>query len=96
MNQPLLSPPARMGRPRANDRRTIEGIVYILTTGCRWQDLAREYGAPMTVWRRGTAPAHLADDAHPLPVLASLIDVWNRALVNWLRVGRPGAALVVQ
>jgi transposase len=44
--------PARTGRPRANDRRTIEGILYILITGCRWQDLPREYGAPTTLWRR--------------------------------------------
>ena len=50
--RPLLPPPARTGRPRADDRRTIEGIVYILITGCRWQDLPREYGAPTTVWRR--------------------------------------------
>src|SRR5258706_2239135 len=50
--QPLLPPPARTGRPRADDRRTIEGIVYILITGCRWQDLPREYGAPTTVWWR--------------------------------------------
>ena len=50
--QPLLPPPARTGRPRANDRRTIEGILYILITGCRWQDLPHEYGAPTTVWRR--------------------------------------------
>jgi transposase len=50
--QPLLPLPARTGRPRADDRRTIEGIAYILTTGCRWQDLPREYGAPTTVWRR--------------------------------------------
>jgi transposase len=49
---PFLSPPARTGRPRADDRRTIEGILYILITGCRWQDLPREYGAPTTVWRR--------------------------------------------
>jgi transposase len=47
-----LPPPARTGRPRANDRRTIEGILYVLITGCRWQDLPREYGAPTTVWRR--------------------------------------------
>jgi transposase len=26
--------------------------LYILITGCRWQDLPREYGAPTTVWRR--------------------------------------------
>jgi transposase len=50
--QPLLPPPAPTGRPRANDRRTIEGVLYILITGCRWQDLPREYGAPTTVWRR--------------------------------------------
>jgi transposase len=50
--QPLLPPPARTGRPRADDRRTIEGIVYVLTTGCRWQDLPAEYGAPATAWRR--------------------------------------------
>jgi transposase len=24
----------------------------VLITGCRWQDLPREYGAPTTVWRR--------------------------------------------
>jgi hypothetical protein len=24
----------------------------MLITGCRWQDLPREYGAPTTVWRR--------------------------------------------
>jgi transposase len=50
--QPLLPPPAHTGRPRANDRRTIEGILYILITGCRWQDLPREYGARTMVWRR--------------------------------------------
>lgn len=50
--QPLLPPPARTGRPRADDRRTVEGILYVLITGCRWQDLPHEYGAPTTVWRR--------------------------------------------
>jgi transposase len=49
---PLLPPPARTGRPRADDRSTIEGILYILITGGRWQVLPREYGAPTTVWRR--------------------------------------------
>ncbi len=48
----LLPPATRTGRPRADDRRTIAGILYILITGCRWQDLPREYGAPTTVWRR--------------------------------------------
>src|SRR5262245_31519180 len=50
--QPLLPPPAHTGRPRANDRRTIDGILYVLITGSRWQDLPGQYGAPTTVWRR--------------------------------------------
>ena len=49
---PLLPPLARTGRPRAPDRRSVEGILYVLITGCRWQDLPREYGAATTVWRR--------------------------------------------
>jgi transposase len=50
--QPLLPPSARTGRPRADDRRTVEGICSVLITGCRWQDLPREYGAQTTMWRR--------------------------------------------
>ncbi len=40
------------GRPRADDRRTLNGILYILKTGCAWQDLPQEYGSPTTCWRR--------------------------------------------
>ena len=50
--QPLLPPPARTGRPRADDRQTINGILNVLITGYQWQDLPREYGAPTTVLRR--------------------------------------------
>lgn len=50
--QLLLPSPARTGRPRADDRRTIEGILYVLITGCRWQDLPYDYRAATTVWRR--------------------------------------------
>jgi hypothetical protein len=36
--------PSRLGRPRADDRRTVNGILFVLRTGCRWHDLPREYG----------------------------------------------------
>ena len=54
-NRPSSAPSCRLQPDRAtaaDDRRTIEGILYILITGCRWQDLPREYGAPTTAWRR--------------------------------------------
>jgi transposase len=28
-----------MGRPRADDRRCLNVILYVLITGCRWNDL---------------------------------------------------------
>ena len=51
--QPLLPPRAPTGRPRADDRKTINGILYVLKTGCRWEDLPPErYGSSTTCWRR--------------------------------------------
>ncbi len=60
--EPLLPPPARTGRPRANDRRTLEGILSVLSTGCRWHDVPREYGAPTTVWRRLRRPRRWGEE----------------------------------
>src|SRR5437588_7862790 len=50
--EPHLPAPKRTGRPRAADRSTLEGILYILRTGCRWCDVPREYGSATTLWRR--------------------------------------------
>jgi transposase len=50
--QPLLPRTNRRGRRRADDRRTINGILYVLKTGCRWKDMPREYGGKTTCWRR--------------------------------------------
>ena len=50
--KPLLPPRQKRGRPRANDRKTLNGILYVLRTGCRWEDVPREYGSPSTYWRR--------------------------------------------
>ena len=40
------------GRPRANDRKVLEGILWILRSGARWQDLPEEFPSPATCWRR--------------------------------------------
>lgn len=50
--RPLLPEPGRMGRPRAPDRKVVEGILYVLRTGCRWKDMPRKFGAAVTAWRR--------------------------------------------
>jgi transposase len=40
------------GRPRADDRACLEGILWVLRTGARWRDLPPEYPSPATCWRR--------------------------------------------
>jgi transposase len=50
--KPFLPPKARVGRPRADDRLTIDGILYVLTTGCRWMDMPIRYGSYKTAWKR--------------------------------------------
>jgi Putative transposase of IS4/5 family (DUF4096) len=52
--EPHLPPPARTGRPRNDDDRiTINGIIYVLTTGCRrWMGMPDRYGPHKSVWER--------------------------------------------
>src|ERR1700753_645002 len=40
------------GRPRADDRRCLEGILWILWTSAYWEALPAEYGSRSTVHRR--------------------------------------------
>jgi transposase len=42
----------RAGRPRVEDRRCLEGILWILWTGSQWSELPRRYGSSSTCWRR--------------------------------------------
>lgn len=42
----------RRGRPRADDRRTLDGVLYVLRNGCRWEDMPRTFGSAVTCWRR--------------------------------------------
>jgi transposase len=50
--RPLLPPRSRVGRPRADNRVVLNGILYVLTTGCRWMDMPLEYGSYRTARRR--------------------------------------------
>ena len=54
---PLLPPPRpkkKPGRPRADDRASLEAIVFVLRSGIPWEMLPRkQFGlSGMTAWRR--------------------------------------------
>jgi len=38
-----------VGRPRANSRKMLNGIFWIIRTGAQWSNLPRVFGAPTTV-----------------------------------------------
>src|SRR3712207_5557235 len=56
--EPLLPPVRRPGpkggRPPVENRPALTGILFVLKTGLRWEDLPRELGcgSGMTCWRR--------------------------------------------
>lgn len=41
--QPFLPDKAKTGRPRAHNREVINGILYALSTGCRWDDIPHDF-----------------------------------------------------
>ena len=52
---PLLPRPRKHrkgGRPWIENRRVLEGILWILRSGARWQDMPEKYPHPSTCWRR--------------------------------------------
>jgi putative transposase len=46
-----LDPPARTGRPRVDQRKALDGLIYHLRTGCQWNALPREFGDDSSVHR---------------------------------------------
>jgi transposase len=50
--KPHLPPQPITGRKRADDRKVINGILFVLITGCRWGDMPASYGSRATAWRR--------------------------------------------
>lgn len=49
---PKASVTARGGRPRYEDRAILQGIFWVLRTGCPWRQIPSHYGSPATCWRR--------------------------------------------
>jgi hypothetical protein len=49
---PELKRNPKGGRPPIDNRLILEGILWILRTGARWQDLPDQYPSPSTCWRR--------------------------------------------
>ena len=49
---PAHPPSPKGGRPRADDRECLEGLLWLLRTGARWQDIPIDLPSGSTCWRR--------------------------------------------
>jgi putative transposase len=49
---PSEKPNNTIGRPFVPFRKVVDGILYILRTGCQWKMLPKEYGSGSTCHRR--------------------------------------------
>ena len=87
-----------MGRPRVPDRAVLAGIVFVLSTGIRWNDLPLELGcgSGTTCWRRLRAwqRAGVWHELHRVVLdrlgQAGVLD-WSRAAVDSVSVrAKPG------
>jgi transposase len=46
------SGPGKSGRPRADELKTFNGIMWVLRSGARWKDMPKEFGSYQTCHRR--------------------------------------------
>ena len=54
MIQPLIPKQIGPGKPRADDRETLDAILYVMSAGCRWENLEKTLYSHhySTAWRR--------------------------------------------
>ena len=78
---PLL-PNRRMGRPRVDDRRVLNGMVWKIRSGAPWRDVPARYGPWQSVYTRFRRWAIAGVFGEMLAVLQAHAD--DRDEIDWL------------
>lgn len=88
-----LTGTSRRGRKSQNDREVIEGILYILRTGCPWRDLPSWFGPWETVYSRFNRWSKTTLWAHLLNAFAQLWadEEWVMVDATIMRVHQDGS-----
>ena len=50
--RPLVPGPKGFGRPRADERRVLNGVLQVVRNGWRWRDVPKQYSSRATCHRR--------------------------------------------
>lgn len=75
----LRDPQKRKGRPRTDQRRIIDGLIFKVRTGCQWNLIPRVYGSDTTLYRTARKWCSLG----VWPILWALIVGESPELAQW-------------
>lgn len=75
---PELEPRPRGGRPPYSNRACLEGILFVLLTGCRWKDLPKHFPSKSVCHQRFQLWANLG----------IFQQVWQRLLLIKKKLGQ--------
>jgi transposase len=79
--RPFL-PASRLGRPREDDRRVLNGIVWKIRTGVAWRDVPPRYGSWQSLYTRFRRWA--IDGTFTAMLQAVQADADARGDIDWL------------
>lgn len=82
---PIEKPPKTVGRPIVPFRKVLDGIIYVLRTGCQWKMLPKEYGSGSTCHRR-------FQEWNKLDIFkktwTKLLEIYDKEIgINWTGLG---------
>ena len=89
--QPLLPPPKATGRPRADDRTVLNGLLWKLSTGTSWRDIPERYGPWQTVYERFTS--WRKDGTWKRIVTALQLRLDEKGQIDWAQFNMDGTSI---
>ena len=80
--KPLLPAEHGRGRPARDNRRFLNGMLYVLRVGCSWRDMHKRYGNWNSIYTRfrGWADHGVWDALLPSLVNLGLTDDWQHRI----------------
>lgn len=80
---PKEKPEGTVGRPEVPSRKVLDGILYVLRTGCQWKAVPKEFSSGSTVHRRFQQWLQKGIFAKLWTALLKLYDIVKGIAWNW-------------
>lgn len=89
--EPLLPLKKPTGRPRADDRMVLNGLLWKMATGASWRDIPERYGPWQTVYERFSLWG--ADGTWERIIAALQVKLDARGALDWSQFNIDGTSI---